>query len=186
MPPCGYCPSCQCAAAGKHCRLPQISGLFRAVPCSKRGALRDRHECWARDAMDAAARETKALMGRRSRVVLAPRRWCQVGDDASHPADDGGNKAQSPGRARRKPLKPSRRECRSNGLTCGDFARVLVSFAREAAGAADASGIPCALSVRGTLLSEELGQDRVARTSNRAVYTPECEPHTGRAMEYFT
>jgi hypothetical protein len=27
-------------------------------------------------------------------------------------ADDGGNQAWSPGRARRKPLKPSRRECR--------------------------------------------------------------------------
>jgi hypothetical protein len=41
-------------------------------------------------------------------VVLTPRRWRQVGDDASHHADDGGNKARSPGRARRKPLKPLR------------------------------------------------------------------------------
>jgi hypothetical protein len=31
---------------------------------------------------------------------------------AGFSADDGGNKARSPGRARRKPLKPSRRECR--------------------------------------------------------------------------
>jgi hypothetical protein len=31
---------------------------------------------------------------------------------ASDLADDGGKKARSPGRARRKPLKPSRRECR--------------------------------------------------------------------------
>ena len=48
--------------------------------------------------------------GRRSRVVLTPRRWCQVcgGDSAS----DGGNKARSPGRARNKPLKPLRREGR--------------------------------------------------------------------------
>jgi hypothetical protein len=30
----------------------------------------------------------------------------------SHRADDGGKKARSPGRARRKPLTPSRRECR--------------------------------------------------------------------------
>ena len=29
-----------------------------------------------------------------------------------HLADDGGKKARSPGRVRRKPLKPSRRECR--------------------------------------------------------------------------
>jgi hypothetical protein len=48
--------------------------------------------------------------GRRSRVVLAPRRWCQVSRD--NPRDDGGKKARSPGRARKKPLKPLRREGR--------------------------------------------------------------------------
>ena len=57
------------------------------------------------------ARRTHVLSGRRSRSVLIPRRWYQVGDDASHRADDGGNKARSPGRLRRKPLKPLRREC---------------------------------------------------------------------------
>src|ERR1700729_2998326 len=46
--------------------------------------------------------------GRRSLVVLTPRRWRQVGDDASHHADDGGKQARSPGRARNKLLKPSR------------------------------------------------------------------------------
>jgi hypothetical protein len=35
-----------------------------------------------------------------------PRRWHQLGDDASHHAGDGGKKARSPGRARKKPLKP--------------------------------------------------------------------------------
>jgi len=44
--------------------------------------------------------------GRRSRVVLMPRRWHQVGDDVFHHADDGDKKARSPERARRKPLKP--------------------------------------------------------------------------------
>jgi len=34
-------------------------------------------------------------------------------------AGDGDNNAWSPGRARRKPLKPSRRECRWSGCTCG-------------------------------------------------------------------
>src|SRR6516225_5076001 len=33
-------------------------------------------------------------------MVLAPRRWRQLGDDASHHADDGGKKARSPGRLR--------------------------------------------------------------------------------------
>jgi hypothetical protein len=44
--------------------------------------------------------------GRRSRVVLTPRRWRQVG--GSNSAGDGDKKARSPGRARRKPLKPLR------------------------------------------------------------------------------
>ena len=45
----------------------------------------------------------EGVRGRRSRVVLMPRRWHQVGDDALHRADDGGKKARSPGRARYKP-----------------------------------------------------------------------------------
>jgi len=41
-----------------------------------------RHGRWVRDAVDAAVRETKrADRGRRSRVVLTPRRWRQVRDD---------------------------------------------------------------------------------------------------------
>jgi hypothetical protein len=50
---------------------------------------------------------TRALScGRRSRVVLTPRRWRQVGERDF--AGDGGKQARSPRRARRKPLKPSR------------------------------------------------------------------------------
>ena len=43
--------------------------------------------------------------GRRSRVVLTPRRWRQV--SSGNATGDGGNRARSP-RARRKPLKPLR------------------------------------------------------------------------------
>ena len=58
-----------------------------------------------------AALLTRALpCGRRSRVVLTPRRWRQVG--GSNSVDDGGKQARSPGRARSKPLKPLRGECR--------------------------------------------------------------------------
>src|SRR6266550_407496 len=53
---------------------------------------------------------------RRSRVVLTPRCWCQVrgvksaqpGLDKNISVGDGGKRARSPGRARRKPLKPLR------------------------------------------------------------------------------
>jgi hypothetical protein len=34
---------------------PQITGLFRVIPCLMRGAFRDRHGRWARDAVDADA-----------------------------------------------------------------------------------------------------------------------------------
>jgi len=37
---------------------------------------------------------------------------------AERSADDGGKQARSPGRARRKPLKPLRRECRLMRRTC--------------------------------------------------------------------
>jgi hypothetical protein len=59
--------------------------------------------------------------GRRSRVVLTPRRWRQVLWRRNRPyravmrqipLGDGDKKARSPGRARRKPLKPLRREGR--------------------------------------------------------------------------
>ena len=43
--------------------------------------------------------------GRRSRVVLTPQGWRQVSHHDVR--GDGDNKARSPGRARRKPLKPS-------------------------------------------------------------------------------
>jgi hypothetical protein len=64
-----------------------------------------------RDAVDAdGASDEGARGGRRSRVVLTPRRWRQVsGDNAT---GDGDKQARSPGRARRKPLKPLRGECR--------------------------------------------------------------------------
>src|SRR6202011_4381041 len=116
-------------------RLTQITSISLAVP-AHRGAFRDRHGRWARDAVDAAALGTcviagrvdkacersngvltrDAARGRRSRVVLTPRRRRQVcggmsarpGADKPQSANDGDNKARSPGRARSKPLKPLR------------------------------------------------------------------------------
>ena len=54
-----------------------------------------------------AALLTRAwFCGRRSRVVLTPRRWRQVG--GRNFTGDGGKQARSPRRARSKPLTPSR------------------------------------------------------------------------------
>jgi hypothetical protein len=78
-----------------------------AIPAQHRGAFRDRHERRAWDAMDAVAPKTNgAFRGRRSCVVLTPRRRRQVGE--RNFTDDGDKKARSPGRARNKPLKPLR------------------------------------------------------------------------------
>ena len=82
---------------------------------------------------------------RRSRVVLTPRRWRQVRGglvgptgrgQSLNPLGDGGKRARSPGRARRKPLKPLR------AGTSGDSGVLVVTrvlstttSAHEAAGA---------------------------------------------------
>ncbi len=58
-------------------------------------------------------------------------------------ACDGGKKARSPGRARRKPLKPLRRECRVNPAATAVTTLVcFFIFAREAAGAAKRPAFP--------------------------------------------
>src|SRR6202021_3179626 len=58
------------------------------------------------DGRELRCRRRRLACGRRSRVVLTPRRWRQVGGRDS--AADGGKKARSPGRARNKLLKPLR------------------------------------------------------------------------------
>jgi hypothetical protein len=66
-----------------------------------------------RDAVDAdATRDERRNRGRRSRVVLAPRRWRYVLAGSNSCESNGGKRARSPGRARYKPLKPLRREGR--------------------------------------------------------------------------
>src|SRR5882672_1143010 len=49
-------------------------------------------------------------------------------------ADNGGKQARSPGRARNKPLKPLRRECRVFRWTCGDYTRVLPTHCTRGCG----------------------------------------------------
>jgi hypothetical protein len=106
----------------------------RAIPCPHEGRIATvtdvgRGRRWTR-----MRRQTSgATSGRRSRVVLAPRCWRQLGDDASHHAGDGGKKADQQGE-HEAAVKPPCRESRiapaylwSN--SCAFFA------AHEAAGA---------------------------------------------------
>ena len=83
--------------------------LQRAIPSRLRGRIAIVTDVgygmrWTRQCQ----KTNDVARGRRSRVVLTPRRWRQVGGRDF--TGDGDNKARSPGRARRKPLKPLRRE----------------------------------------------------------------------------
>src|SRR3954452_3121289 len=104
----------------------QIKSITRAVS-SHQGALAIVTDA-GRDAMDADVLLTNSMgCGRRSRVVLTPRRWRQA--SGKYPAGDGDNKARSPGRSRRKPLKPLRAGMPGySGEPRGDYAHMLSLF----------------------------------------------------------
>jgi hypothetical protein len=83
-----------------HFRTPAVSRPLR-------GAYRDRHDTLGAGCdgcggvrLDGFRAGRERCRIRRSRVVLTPRRWCQV--SGSNSAGDGGKKARSPGRARYK------------------------------------------------------------------------------------
>jgi hypothetical protein len=61
------------------CDVGQIRGTLPRIPRPPGGAYRDRHGRWTREAMAAgSAKDECASRGRRSRVVLTPRRWREV------------------------------------------------------------------------------------------------------------
>src|SRR6202161_2624358 len=117
-----------------HFLLTQITCISLVIPAQHRGAFRDRHGRrggmrWTRVALKTRAQSC----GRRSRVVLTPRRWRQVGGRDS--AGDGGKQARSPRRARSKLLNPSRAGMPGDpGATVVTNARAIYST-RAAAGA---------------------------------------------------
>ena len=103
------------------------------IPCSSRGASRSSRfvgaGCGGRELR---ARRTRCC-GRRSRVVLIPRRWDQVCKDDLRATV--ASKPGTPGRARRKPLKPF--ACGNAGCfrwACSDYARVLFPFCTRGCG----------------------------------------------------
>ena len=114
--------------------------------------------------------------GRRSRVVLTPQ-WLASSSQKATSADDGDKQARSPGRARRKPLKPSRAGMPGDpGATVVTNARAYYST-RAAAGAtgtrhsprplwADCSGTTRAHCVAGMLpavVARESGRSSIPR-----------------------
>jgi hypothetical protein len=66
-------------------RFSEIYDFHQQSRASQRGVTANRHETWARDAMDAQGIERASFLRgrttpgeRRRRVVLAPLGWCQV------------------------------------------------------------------------------------------------------------
>ena len=151
---------------------PPKSEIFSRASRPDKRAYRDRHGRWVRDAVDAAAsgarcgrraapngcerfngvQTTGADCGRQSRVVLTPvagakfteAKSAQPGLMSLNPWATVTTRIRSPGRARNKPLKPLRGECRAfSGVTVVTNARVY--YSTRAAAGASAPGIPCAL-----------------------------------------
>jgi hypothetical protein len=93
------------------------SALFR----SARGAYRHRHERWARNAMDVLALRGERRVKRTAKSCGpdAPTLASSFAGSNSHEATVA-TKPGHRGRARRKPLKPLRREGRTVRRTCGD------------------------------------------------------------------
>jgi len=81
--------------------------------------------------------------GRRRRVVLAPLGWCQAYEVMISQATVT-RRSWTPGRARRKPLKPSRREGRM--FSVEPVVTAACFFLLQAGrGCQPAPGLPCAL-----------------------------------------
>jgi hypothetical protein len=142
------CPSCQLVAGTLTCAVGQITatslgrpallkeGRFAVVTnvgCGMRWTRRPADErCLSRTAKSCGP-DTPTLVSSWRRCLRVTPMMVAI-------------KPGSPGRARRKPLKPfARGKLDRSGRTCGDYARVFFCFAREAAGAGQASGFPCAL-----------------------------------------
>jgi hypothetical protein len=110
--------------------IPPNQNHSRSHPVPARGAFRDRHERWARDAVDALMPddERRLKSGRRSRVVLTPRRWRQV-RGANNSAGDGGKKARFTEEITKETVKAIRAgNAGRNRRDRGDYARVLFLF----------------------------------------------------------
>ena len=92
----------------KNIRLRDLrkSPSYPPLSCPERGALAIVTNVGTGCGGRGGAFDERRQGGRRSRVVLTPRRWRQA--SRKYPRGDGDKKARSPGRARRKPLKPLR------------------------------------------------------------------------------
>jgi hypothetical protein len=162
----------------------QIRCITLTVPGPLRGAsrssrnvgLRMRWTLWRQAGLLA---RRNAHGGRRSRVVLAPRPWRQVGGRippatvANNAAHRGEHEISRKTIARGKPV--------SFGGTCSDYARMLSLAAYEAAGAASARLSLRPLRFRGTMRWQASGK---SCRGNESVCSQLVIARLGRAIRY--
>jgi hypothetical protein len=96
------------------CAVGQIKSTSSPVPRSSRGAFRDRHERWARDAMDALAATDERGLGRTAKscgpdVSTLTLSWRQCFRIAPTTV----TKRPITEESAKETVKPSRRECRT-------------------------------------------------------------------------
>jgi len=159
----------------------------RTVPPPMRGALRDRHECWKRDAMDAFV-SSDVRHDADGQGVWA---WRPSGRCQAYASDDVGpsgptrrnvkvtvtQKPVSPGRARYRPLTPLRRECRCFGFACGDYTCVLLTIAHKAAGAVKHPAFPAPSVFEGDICKTRARARRENAGSHPALSCPAKAGH---------
>src|SRR3984893_16724321 len=96
------------------------------------------------------------------------------------PRGDGGKQARSPGRARYKPLKPLRGECRVNRCDRGDYARMLILFCMRGCGCIARPAFPAPSVLRGQNVEAKLARN--ARRDREAISRRHCEEQRDEAI----
>ena len=141
--------------------------LSACIPLRLRGALRDRHERWRRDAVDASrAIDERVRYGRPSRVVPIPRRWNQALRDERK-----ATVANKPGAPRRSRIS---RKAIAQGTPVVSAALWFLACAKctflctQGSRVRPASGTPCALCIEGDVIFARLGRGRAAGTRTRS------------------
>ena len=153
------CPSCQCAASRRALPFYPNQSDHSRIPYPIRGALRDRHGRWERDAMDAISQRTNDDVAD-GEVVWSwrPDAGAKLAMMLRITPTTVARKPGSPERARRKPLKPLRREGRV--LSAEPVVRTACFFIARGPWVRSAPGLPCALvNRRGPRLQAPLGRN---------------------------
>jgi hypothetical protein len=143
---------------------PQITSKTLAIPSHTEGRYANVTDVGTGCDGRSGARDGRCRCGRRSRVVLTPRRWCQVGGNA----DDGGKQARSH-KSTKETVKTIARGCRAfSGVTVVTNARVYYHTTRGCGRVGRPASLRPLIGGQGNLIAN-LG--RFARRGRTRFYT---------------